>query len=411
LTFEAGWIPIAFGGRMSDALIYLEDGLPGLPEDLMLARDRGEVLFLTGAGVSAPPPSNLPNFRGLVCEIAKELDGRLGQAMQDWIDVGRDAEEPLKPNDFMVGLDPRQCAEFKRFVSSEFDMVLGMLERRMSRTSETISRLRVAAAKVLDKADAANSLHLSLDTLARRFGDVFLATTSFDLLHEKAAGEPAPPSYGLEGLPRPSRAPGFRGVFHIHGLLDAKVPRQLVLTDQDFGDLYLRRRLTADFIYDAARNFNIVIVGYSVNDPPFRYLMNAVAGDSLHFPDMRDRYVFAPTEAGDLTIGEDWAARSIIPVCYDQADGHAQLARLLRAWADSVPGDGDDQWGRARLKQICRRPKSEATDADVGLFGYVYRRALKSEQNALTRALGEMKADPTWLEEAIKVMREPRRTS
>ena len=39
---------------MTAALIYLEDDLPGLPEDLMLARDQGRVLFLTGAGVSAP---------------------------------------------------------------------------------------------------------------------------------------------------------------------------------------------------------------------------------------------------------------------------------------------------------------------------------------------------------------------
>lgn len=395
---------------MSDALIYLEDGLPGLPEDLMLARDRGEVLFLTGAGVSAPPPSNLPNFRGLVCEIAKEMDGRLGRAMQDWMDAQKASDGALKPADFMADLDPPQSAEFKRFVSNEFDMVLGMLERRMSRASETISRLRVAAGRVLDAADEANPLHNSLDVLARRFGDLFLATTNFDRLHEKAAGDPAPPSYGLEGLPRPSRAPGFHGVFHIHGVLDPERPRQLVLTDQDFGDLYLRRRLTADFIYDAARIFNIVIVGYSVNDPPFRYLMNAVAGDSQHFPDLRDRFVFAPTAPGDLTVGEDWAARSIKPICYDQSDHHVQLARLLKAWADSVPADGEDVWGRGRLKQICRRVRSEATEAEASLFGYIYRRARKVEQGALTRYLGELGADPTWLEEAIKVMREPRRS-
>lgn len=395
---------------MSDALIYLDEGLPGLPEDLMLARDKGDVLFLTGAGVSAPPPSNLPNFRGLVCEIAKELDGRLGQAMQEWMDAQKTADSPPKPQDFMADLDPRQSAEFKRFVSNEFDMVLGMLERRMSRASEATSRLRVAAAKVLDAADEANSLHASLNILARRFGELFLATTNFDRLHEKAAGKPAPPSYGLEGLPRPSRrGADFRGIFHIHGVLDQARPRQLVLTDQDFGDLYLRRRLTADFIYDAARIFNIVIVGYSVNDPPFRYLMNAVAGDSLHFPDLRDRYVFAPTDAGDPTVGEDWAARSINPICYDQADSHAQLARLLKAWADSVPTDGEDRWGRGRLSRICHRPKSEATEAEVSLFGYVFRRALKVEQNSLARFLGERGADPTWLEEAIRIMREPRR--
>ena len=396
---------------MSDGRIYLEEGLPGLPEDLMLARDRGEVLFLTGAGVSAAAPSSLPNFRGLVCEIAKRLDTPLGQAMHDWMEADGTAMDGAKREAFGEALDARQSAEFKRFQSREFDMVLGMLERRMPRSSEQVSRLRVTAREVLHAADQANPLHKALNVLARRFGDLFIATTNFDRLHETAAGRPAPPSYGLEGLPRPSIGPDFRGIFHIHGVLDPKRPRQLVLTDQDFGDLYLRRRLTADFIYDAARIFNIVIVGYSVNDPPFRYLMNAVAGDSLHFPDLRDRYVFAPIHAGDLAVGEDWAARSIKPICYDLLDDHAELARLLKAWADSVPTSGEDRWARSRLKRICRRPKAEASEAELSLFGYIFRRAQRVEQSALTRFVGELGAAPDWLDEAIRVMREPRRAS
>lgn len=396
---------------MADGKIYLEEGLPGLPEDLMLSRDLGDVLFLTGAGVSAPAPSSLPNFRGLVCEIAKRMDTRLGEAMHDWMEADGKVTDEAERRAIGSGLDAKQTAEFKRFQSWEFDMVLGMLERRMARSSETISRLRVAARDVLDAADQANPLHKALNVLARRSGELFIATTNFDRLHEKAAGRPAPPSYGLEGLPRPSIGPDFRGIFHIHGVLDPKRPRQLVLTDQDFGDLYLRRRLTADFIYDAARIFKICIVGYSVNDPPFRYLMNAVAGDSLHFPDLRDRFVFAPTKDGDPSVGEDWAARSIQPICYDLADNHAELARLLKAWADSVPETEGDQWGRGRLKRICRRPKAEASEADLSLFGYIFRRGLRNEQSALTRFLGELGAAPDWLDEAIRIMREPRRAS
>lgn len=397
---------------MTNALIYLEDDLPGLPEDLLLARDQGRVLFLTGAGVSAPAPSNLPNFQGLVCEIAKRLDARLGQAMDDWMkEKVSSSEAPKAKEAFMEGLDPRQCAEFKRFVSNEFDMVLGMLERRMARASESVSRLRVAAREVLDVAEAPNSLHTSINLLARRFGEVFVATTNFDRLHEEAARPGKVASHGLEGLPRPSSGPGFHGVFHIHGMLDPKQSRQLVLTDQDFGDLYLRRRLTADFIYDAARIFHLVIVGYSVNDPPFRYLMNAVAGDSLHFPDLKDRYVFAPRTAGDLTVGEDWAARSILPICYDKADHHAELARLLKAWAASIPPTGEDRWARQRLRRICHGARGEASEVDVALFGYIFRRALRTEQGTLARFLGEIGADPGWLDEAIKVLSEPRQGS
>lgn len=395
---------------MGDGLVYLDKGLPGIPEKLMLARDRGEVLFLSGAGVSTPPPSNLPGFRGLVANIAERLDSRLGEAMAAWNNAAKSDPSGPPPSwkPYAGDLDARQQAELKRFVGGEFDLVLGMLERRMVGSEDGVSRLRHAAAKVLDAAKEPNALHRSLDLLARRYGDLFIATTNFDLLHELAAKKPKPPSYGLEGLPRPSRAPSFHGVFHIHGKLESGRAGQLVLTDQDFGDLYLRRRLTADFVYDAARIFNIVIIGYSVNDPPFRYLMNAVAGDSLHFPDLRDRYVFAPRPAGDRTIEEDWSARSIVPICYDEAEGHAELARLLSAWAESVPTVGEDGWVRRRLKKICSRTRDEADQADLSVFAYIFRRALGTEQAALSRHLGEIRAHPSWLDEATQIIRERR---
>lgn len=398
---------------MTDGLVYLDEGLPGIPEKLMLARDRGEVLFLTGAGVSTPPPSNLPGFRGLVAKIAERLDARLGEAMAAWMDAAQkdSAGPPPSWKPYAGDLDARQQAELKRFVGGEFDLVLGMLERRMIGTEDGVSRLRQAATQVLDAAKAPNVLHSALNSLARRYGDLFVATTNFDLLHELAAKKPKPPSYGLEGLPRPSRAPSFHGVFHIHGKLEAGRAGQLVLTDQDFGDLYLRRRLTADFVYDAARIFNIVIIGYSVNDPPFRYLMNAVAGDSLHFPDLRDRYVFAPRPAGDRTIEEDWSARSIVPICYDEADSHAELARLLSAWAESVPTVGEDDWARKKLRKICRRPRDEADQSELSVFTYIFRRALGTEQAALSRHMGELGAHPSWLDEANIIIRDRRSVS
>ncbi len=66
----------------------------------------------------------------------------------------------------------------------------------------------------------------------------------------------------------------------------------LVVSDQDFGEFYLRRRVVPDFIYDAARLFNLVLVGYSANDPPMRYLLNAVAADGTRFGDLKERFTF-----------------------------------------------------------------------------------------------------------------------
>lgn len=396
---------------VTERLVYLAPGLPGIPEELMLARDRGDVLFMTGAGVSMAEPSNLPLFRGLVLEIASRLDARLGAAMEAWVGAfeARNQGDPIPPASmFADELDPRQHAELARFVRGDFDIVLGMLERRMPSQPGRASSMRAAAAEILDAAHQSNRLHAALNVLARRNDQLCVATTNFDRLHERAAKRPKPPAYGLEGLPRPSRDPAFHGVFHIHGVLEPGRSRQLVLTDQDFGDLYLRRRLTADFIYDAVRIFRLAIIGYSLNDAPFRYLLNAVAGDTRHFPDLKDRYAFVPRPAGNLVIQADWTARSIVPICYDESDKHAELGRLLQAWAESVPQPTSDAWARKRLRKMIWRTYAEADEADQSVFGYIFRRASGVEQIALAKFLGECGAAPEWLTAANGLIREER---
>lgn len=394
---------------MADRLVYFEPGLPGIPEALLLARDRGEVLFLTGAGVSTPPPSSLPNFKGLVVDIYRQLDRPLATALEAWIDAIPPSGNPLPDwSLFATGLNAKEQTEFKRFAAGEYDVALGMLERRMASVPGQTTSMRSVAARVLNAAKTPNVLHASLDRLARRFGEVFIATTNFDRLHENQAGPPsASRSFGLNALPRPSRRADFHGVFHIHGVLptNAKAPIDIVLSDQDFGDVYLRRRTASDFIYDAVRIFHLVIIGYSLNDAPFRYLVNAVAGDGLHFPDLKTRFAIVPRHADDPTIAEEWDARSITPVCYDDADHHLQLQRLLAAWAQSVPDDGPDDWSRDRLKAMCAVPWSEACEADQSVFGYIVRRSTSLERGTLADYLGAIDAPPDWIDEANRILR------
>ena len=49
---------------------FLADG-PNIPDELLEARDRGEVVFLCGAGVSYP--AGMPNFLGLAQHVIQEL--------------------------------------------------------------------------------------------------------------------------------------------------------------------------------------------------------------------------------------------------------------------------------------------------------------------------------------------------
>ena len=104
--------------------ISLGAGLPKIPEKLLLAHARREVLFVCGAGISEP--SNLPLFRDLVLDVYRELDPPVRQAMEAIPPQACNQWEPARGN-----LTDSQMAEVRRFVAGEYDVVLGMLERRL----------------------------------------------------------------------------------------------------------------------------------------------------------------------------------------------------------------------------------------------------------------------------------------
>jgi NAD-dependent SIR2 family protein deacetylase len=307
----------------------LRHDLPALPEELLLARDRGQVLFIAGAGISRPHPSNLPDFRGLVAEVYKGVDATLASQVDAMLAFEKaNPKITVSLSDYTKGLTPAQQAELRRFALGEYDNALGMLERRIELSPSNSSAMRREVVRIISSATKPNSLHTSLVTLGQRFGRPFIATTNFDRLLESAATRRRlqPSTFSLGAMPRPSRRSDFNGIFHVHGCLPAggSTAADLVLTDQDFGDVYLRRRIAADFVYDAARIFSFVLVGYSLSDAPMRYLLNAIAGDETHFPDIRRRYAIIPTSGADPVVEADWRARGITPIAYDEAGNHSQ---------------------------------------------------------------------------------------
>ena len=394
---------------LEERLVVLGDGLPKIPERLLRAHARGDVLFICGAGVSIP--AGLPSFRKLVRDVYEVLDSSAYAVIKD---VPRDACNRWEPE--WSRLDSRQKAEVRRFIVGDYDVVLGMLERRLDDETHRESKVRQTVDDLLRKAEnSPAAIHRALIRLADRGGTSPIVTTNFDRLLEVAARRCKRPmrSYSLGSIPRPSIRSHFDGVMHIHGALASGRNRlsELVLSDQDFGEFYLRRRVVPDFIYDASRLFNLVLVGYSANDPPMRYLLNAVAADGTRFHDVKERFAFFRRNPKDSVAVEDWKARGITPIPYDSEDDHGTLHEALEKWARLSPHTGSMRVVNAEIRRIVKKNRVDAAEHDRDLFDHLIRRSNVSERRRLSRLASDARADIGWLNAIMDIYKEAKESS
>lgn len=393
----------------------LDEGCASLPERLLLHHAEGKVLFLAGAGVSMSKPAGLPSFTDLVLKVYK----RLGDPVLPFLEALAGKKVVLPKG---LPLTPDQKAEVKSFEKGQLDVVLGMLERRIDGQQTEESRMRQAVVHALqpDPPPKHAGIHRDLMRLSDRGGPTAILTTNFDLLLEAAAQavKNSVESLALGAIPRPSLRPSFSGVLHLHGALSpgrSGIP-DLILTNRDFGEFYLRRRIVPDLLYDAARIYHLVLVGYTANDPPVRYLLDAISADDARFPDLKERFIFVPFKGKepDETELADWKARGLTPIPYSRADTHQQLASMLEAWADlfeKTPSlaDGQETVTERRigetLEGVTQTRLSEASDEDRGLFDHLIRREVHTRRAELASQLGSLRTDYGWLDRILEVIR------
>lgn len=397
---------MAANTAVEDRVIQLGLGLSAIPERLLLAHARGEVLFICGAGISRP--AGLPDFRQLVIDVYAKLDTSTHSVLTG---LPPGACNHWQAN--CAGLTDRQTAEVKRFILGDYDVVLGMLERRLDDQTRGDSQVRRTVATILRSGTAIPApIHKALIALADRGGAKTIVTTNFDLLLQVAARRlrSSVETYSLGSIPRPSRHSEFSGVLHIHGALDKSPARisELVLSDQDFGEFYLRRRVVPDFIYDAARLYHLVLVGYSANDPPMRYLLNAVAADGKRFDDLKERFTFFGTNSTDAVALADWNGRGITPIHYDSGldNKHSALRATLERWAALSAINGKKEIVDAELRRIVKISRSAAKESDRDLFDHFFRRSNASERVRLSVLVSDAKAEIGWLDAIVKVCTE-----
>jgi hypothetical protein len=371
----------------------------------MLAHAQGRVLFIVGAGVSRA--AQLPDFRGLVLDVYAELDKAVWDVLAQ---MPADASNQWTTD--RSTLSDQQAAEVRQFIAGDYDVVLGMLERRLDDAASGTSRVRQAIATSLRRPDFKPApIHRALMRLADRGAAVTIVTTNFEHLLEDAAKRGAAvQTYTLGGIPRPGYGPEFAGVFHIHGVLDRNPARasEFIVSDRDFGEFYMRRRIVPDFIYDAARLFHLVLVGYSANDAPMKYLLNAVAADGSRFEDVKERFTFIGGSTVDHVTLEQWRGRGITPIHYNSTNHHSALAKALERWADLSIANGKKGLVEAEIRRVVAKPRGAADIPDRDLFDHLIRRGDTNDRARFAALASKAGADVGWLDAITDITYEGR---
>lgn len=287
---------------------FIKNG-PDIPERLLQAHEDGKVVFFCGAGISYP--ARLPGFGGLVERLYSELG--------------------VHPNTV-------QQAAIK---ARQYDTAIGLLEGRDGIVGSR-EKVRQQLAKILTpdlSVPNATTTHEALLTLARqREGRIRLITTNCDRIFEEviAAKALSVATYQAPLLPVPKNR--WDGLVYLHGLLlpasTVNDLDRLVMSSGDFGLAYLTERWAARFVSELFRNYTVCFVGYSINDPVLRYMMDALAADRLMGESPPEMFAFGSYPKGKEEVhANEWRAKNVTPILYREHNHHSYLHKTLQSWA------------------------------------------------------------------------------
>lgn len=290
---------------------FVSDG-PDIPEALLQAHEEGRVVFFCGAGVSYP--AGLPTFGGLVERIYESVGTTFSSAEREVFDQWR------------------------------YDAALDLLERRLPGQRSDVRRAILKVLKPNLRKKGATDTHSALLRLGTdRKGVTRLVTTNFDRLFHKAARRSGQgfSEYAAPMLPLPKKS-RWDGLVFLHGLLPKKADdaalNSLVITSGDFGLAYLIDRWAARFVSELLKNYVVCFVGYSINDPVMRYMMDALAADRMLGESTPQAWAFGDSKPGQEDAKRiEWEAKGVTPIIYRVSSGahdHSLLHQTIHAWSD-----------------------------------------------------------------------------
>lgn len=311
-----------------------------LPVELLDAQQEGRLVIFAGAGVSIPPPSNLPTFEGLAKELASGT-------------IEYDGDEP-------------------------FDRFLGRVE-------DGGANIRGRASRYLTRAETKpNSLHKDIVGLFDSPDKLRIVTTNFDHHFETTISARwntvAPEIFAAPALPL---GDDFAGLVYLHG--KAGDDKNLVLTDRDFGEAYLTRGWATRFLDNLFGDRIVLFVGYSHDDVDMTYLARGLS--TRH---TSNRFALVDSKKPS----ENWQFLGIEPIIYDYDENHSKVQELMDSWVSLSQRGALDR--EKHIHRIVERGPEALTVEEADYLEYSLSRP-EWAQFFFRYAL-----DPGWLEWTFK---------
>lgn len=276
---------------------------PEVPDRLLQAHEDGRVVLFCGAGISYP--AGLPGFSGLVDQLYKRLC----------------------PNP-----DPEQL---KAKEAKRFDTAIGLLENDVVGGRETVRRELARILTPEPGLPKRNATHEALLTLGRdRDNCTRIVTTNFDRLFETAIADTHPDVRSFRA-PSPPAKNRWNGLVYLHGILPDETSTtgldDLVVSSGDFGRAYLTEGWAARFVAELLRSYTVCFVGYSIDDPVLRYMIDATVLSEAP----SEMFAFGGyAEGEEHRRADEWKAKNVTPILYREDLQHRHLHETLHEWAE-----------------------------------------------------------------------------
>lgn len=233
------------------------------PNEILQAIENDELVVFAGAGVSANPPTSLPDFNKLTEQIASGTGKSLSE------------DEPC-------------------------EVLLGHLK------SEGIDVNQQAADLLSSQCLKHNKMHQAIIDLFGNTSKVRVVTTNYDHMFEQTMTELERriPVFNAPALPLGN---DMEGIVHVHGNINN--PKYMVVTDEDFGKAYLTEGYATRFLEKLFQTYTVLFIGYSYNDTILRYLTRAMARNTG-----TKKFIMASKDT------HNWETLGIVPVYYPEGD-------------------------------------------------------------------------------------------